>query len=904
MMTTGRHEARHQRASASGGSVLERCGAGAARRSCRKRSLNLDRGVAVEPDNVETLNQPRFAPSRSLSAPTGRRKSAGLLLIGEASSGSDHIRRADRTPASHSRGRPSFHLIRSESIVRVAFHSVASVNASQRGGSITKENLARPGASATKFSALSARIVRLRLPTALRQGLALVLVPAVVLVGLEIYQIVRTVPELRRSQDLVARTIEVITTAQSLQLALRDAERGQRGFLITGDAAYLDPYRSGLERIPAILSKLKQLTADNPEQQRRWPNLESEIDIKLAELKRTVDARQNDGFDAARKIVETNVGADSMRAIAQLIDAAITAEKNLLKDRQALGDTAERTTAIVSLIGGAVAFSLMILGAILVFASFRRISSSEAALSESEQRFRLMVSGIEDYAIFMVDPEGRVINWNRGAERMKGYRSEEIVGRHFSCFYRSEDIESGVPARLLETAIANGSALAEGWRVRKDGSQFWASVLITAIRDDRGELLGFAKLTRDLTDRVEAEVTLAQEREERKRAEEILRQSQKMEALGQLTGGIAHDFNNMLGVIIGNLEILQRRLTSDDPRVGERIESALQGADRAAALTQQLLAFSRRQPLEPRSIDVNRLVSGMSNLLHRTLGESIAIETVSAAGLWAVYADVNQLENALLNLGVNARDAMPNGGKITIETGNVHLDEAYAAAHAEVTTGQYVMVAVTDTGVGMSKETIDKAFEPFFTTKEAGHGTGLGLSQVYGFVKQSAGHMKIYSELGQGTTVKLYLPRLAGDSVDIRDVAGRQPVPAEPRAETILVVEDNELLLMPVAEVLQEQGYRVLTATDGATALDVLEKEADVRLVFTDVGLPGALNGRQLADEAQRQHPGLLVLFTTGYARNAIIHQGRLDPGVEFIAKPFTFAGLIAKIRGVLGEAG
>ena len=778
------------------------------------------------------------------------------------------------------------------------------MNASQRGGSITKENLARPGALATKFPALSDRIARLGLPKALWQGLALVLVPAVVLVGLQIYQILRTVPELRRSQDLVAHTIEVITTAQSLQLALQDAERGQRGFLITGDAAYLDPYRSGLERVPAILSKLKQLTADNPEQQRRWPNLESQIDIKLAEAKRTVDARQNDGFDAARKIVETNVGADSMRAIAQLIDAAITAEKNLLKDRQALGDTAEHATAIVSLIGGAVASTLMVLGGILVTGSFRRISSSEAALSESEQRFRLMVSGIEDYAIFMIDPEGRVINWNRGAERMKGYRSEEIVGRHFSCFYRSEDIESGVPVRLLETAIGNGSASAEGWRVRKDGSRFWASVLITAIRDEGGDLQGFAKLTHDLTDRVEAEAALVREREERESAEEILRQSQKMEALGQLTGGIAHDFNNMLGVIIGNLEILQRRLESDDPRVGERIEAALQGADRAAALTQQLLAFSRRQPLEPRSIDVNRLVSGMSNLLHRTLGESIAIETVSAAGLWAVYADVNQLENALLNLAVNARDAMPNGGKITIETGNVHLDEAYAAAHAEVTAGQYVMVAVTDTGAGMSKETIDKAFEPFFTTKEAGHGTGLGLSQVYGFVKQSAGHMKIYSELNQGTTVKLYLPRLAGDGVDIRDVTGRQPVPAEPRAETILVVEDNELLLMPVAEVLQEQGYRVLTATDGATALHVLEKEPDVRLVFTDVGLPGTLNGRQLADEAQRQHPGLLVLFTTGYARNAIIHQGRLDPGVEFIAKPFTFAGLIAKIRGVLGEAG
>jgi len=755
-----------------------------------------------------------------------------------------------------------------------------------------------------EFLALMTHITRPTRPKAPWQGLALVMIPAVVLIGLDVYQIAENVPELRQSQDLVAHTIEVITETQALETAIRDTERGQRGFLITGDAAYLDPYRSGVEQVPAILSRLKQLTADNPEQQRRWPILEQQINVKLDELKRTIDARQNEGFDAARKTVETNAGADSMRAITELINAATTTEKSLLKQRQTLGDNAERTSAIVALIGGAVALMLIILGSIFVITSFRRLLRSERALSESEHRFHLMVSGIHDYAIFMLDPEGRVIHWNAGAERLKGYRAEEIVGRHFSCFYSNEDVQSGIPKRLLETALARGSVSEEGWRVRKDGSQFWASVLITAIRDESGELQGFAKLTRDVTERVEAEAAIAREREERERAQEILRQTQKMEVLGQLTGGIAHDFNNMLGVIIGNLEILQRRLQSDDSRIGEAIQSALRGADRAAALTQRLLAFSRRQPLEPRPVDANRLVSGMSNLLHQTLGEGIAIEMVSAAGLWSVYADVNQLENALLNLAVNARDAMPNGGKITIETGNVYLDEAYAAAHAEVSVGQYVMVAVTDTGVGMSNETTDKAFEPFFTTKEAGHGTGLGLSQVFGFVKQSAGHIKINSELGQGTTVKLYLPRLGGNGVDIRDVTGLQPVPAEPRPETILVVEDNELLLMPVAEVLQEEGYRVLTATDGATALRVLEKEPDVHLVFTDVGLPGDLNGKQLADEAQRRHPGVLVLFTTGYARNAIIHQGRLDPGVEFIAKPFTFAGLIAKVRRVLGDAG
>ena len=267
-----------------------------------------------------------------------------------------------------------------------------------------------------------------------------------------------------------------------------------------------------------------------------------------------------------------------------------------------------------------------------------------------------------------------------------------------------------------------------------------------------------------------------------------------------------------------------------------------------------------------------------------------------------MFADVNQLESALLNLAVNARDAMPNGGKLTIETANAYLDEAYAAAHIEVTEGQYVMLAVTDTGVGMSEETIEKVFEPFFTTKAAGHGTGLGLSQVYGFVKQSEGHAKIYSELSEGTTVKLYLPRFANDNTDTRDPPRSEPASASERSETILLVEDNELLLASTTEMLQRHGYRVLTAADGSTALHTLEVEKDIQLLFTDVGLPGGLNGRQLADAARRLRPDLKVLFTTGYTRNAIIHQGRLDPGVELIAKPFTYAALLAKIRRVMGE--
>jgi CheY-like chemotaxis protein len=353
-------------------------------------------------------------------------------------------------------------------------------------------------------------------------------------------------------------------------------------------------------------------------------------------------------------------------------------------------------------------------------------------------------------------------------------------------------------------------------------------------------------------------------------------------------------------VIIGNLEILERRLQTDDKKILDPIRSASLAAERSATLTQGLLAFSRQQPLEPGPIDVNRLVGGMSALLNRTLGENIEIETVLAAGLWVVSADINQLENALMNLAINARDAMPNGGKLTIETANTYLDETYASEHAEVTPGQYVMTAVTDTGIGMSEQMIEKAFEPFFTTKEPGRGTGLGLSQVYGFVKQSTGHIKIYSELGEGTTVKLYLPRAAGADVYALGQISAPQVRAQQRSETILVVEDNDLLLASVSTMLREHGYQVLTATSGSAALKLLESEKDARLLFTDVGLPGGLDGRQLADEARRRRPDLIVLFTTGYTRNAIIHQGRLDPGVEFIGKPFTYAALVAKLQRLL----
>lgn len=408
---------------------------------------------------------------------------------------------------------------------------------------------------------------------------------------------------------------------------------------------------------------------------------------------------------------------------------------------------------------------------------------------------------------------------------------------------------------------------------------------------------------RDLNARLEDRV--AEEVAQRMKTEEALRQSQKMEIVGQLTGGVAHDFNNLLTIIVGGLDSIGRQLgrspaDMDLARMRRARDMAHHGALRAATLTSRLLAFSRQQTLAPQKIEPNRLISGVADLLQRTLGETIAFETVSAGALWQAFADPSELENALINLAVNARDAMPDGGRLTIETANASLDEAYVEALTEpVRPGQYVLIAVSDTGIGMSPATLARVFEPFFTTKETGKGTGLGLSQVYGFIRQSGGHVRIYSEPGEGTTVKLYLPRATAHDVDaaplIRDVRS-----TDGGSETILVVEDHDDLRAYCAGVLQELGYHVLEASSGRRALEMLQADNDVALLFTDVVLPDGLNGRDLSREAQRRRPGLKVLFTTGYSRNAVINNGRLEPGVQLIGKPFTFEELAARVRAIL----
>jgi signal transduction histidine kinase len=397
---------------------------------------------------------------------------------------------------------------------------------------------------------------------------------------------------------------------------------------------------------------------------------------------------------------------------------------------------------------------------------------------------------------------------------------------------------------------------------------------------------------------VDANRRLTQEAERRERIEEQLRQSQKMEAVGQLTGGMAHDFNNMLAIVIGALDIAARRLANSEGDWQRFLEAARDGAQRAAALTHRLLAFSRQQPLTPQVLDANKLVAGMSELLHRTLGGALRLETVLAGGLWRAHVDPSQLENAILNLAINARDAMPEGGYLTIETANAHLDDDYAASHPEVTAGQYVMIAVSDTGAGMAKDVMGRAFDPFFTTKLAGTGTGLGLSQVYGFVKQSGGHIKIYSEVGQGTTVKIYLPRSVGDEAPTSSAAAGVQGQAS-RAYTILVVEDEELVRRLVVEMLGQLGHSVLQADRASPGLKLLTSHPDIDLLLTDVVMP-EVNGRKLAEEARRLRPDLKVLFMTGYTRNAIVHAGVLEPDVQMIAKPFTLDQLAAKLELVM----
>ena len=574
-------------------------------------------------------------------------------------------------------------------------------------------------------------------------------------------------------QRMVEHTLNVQQAITRTLSLVQDAETGQRGYLLTNDSAYLEPYQNAIAAMAPQLEVLDDLVADNPGQVERARLLKAEIDERLRIIAQTLDQARVGKTDVAVSILREGAGKASMDRIRAFAADMQREEAELLdlrtREDRASGDLL-RTTLLVA------AVVALMLG-VFLFLAFRRF------------------------------------------------------------------------ALALTATNAN----------------------------------------------------LAQEIVTRKNTEAQLIQSQKMEAVGQLTGGLAHDFNNMLAVVLSALSLMRRRLAAGDKDVTKFMDAAEDGARRAATLTSRLLAFARRQPLSPEPVDANRLVSGMSELLRRTLGEQVSVETVLAGGLWQTTIDTSQLENSLLNLAVNARDAMPDGGRITIETGNTSLDDAYAARNSEVTPGQYVLIAVTDNGPGMPPEVIERAFEPFFTTKPVGKGTGLGLSQVYGFVKQSKGHIKIYSEPGQGTSVKIYLPRTRAEASEAKAAEAAAPTPAVREGAIILVVEDDEHVRNMTVAMLRDIGYVVVHAAKPAEALEKIRTLPRIDLLFTDVVMP-EMNGRQLADKALAMRPGLRVMFATGYTQNAIVHNGILDPGTDLLVKPFSLEQVSAKIAQALSR--
>jgi PAS domain S-box-containing protein len=495
--------------------------------------------------------------------------------------------------------------------------------------------------------------------------------------------------------------------------------------------------------------------------------------------------------------------------------------------------------------------------------------AAEQVLHRSEEQFRLLVQGVSDYAIYLLDLEGKVTNWNLGAQRIKGYFANEIIGQHFSRFYTDEDRAAGVPQKALETARRDGRFEKEAWRIRKDGSRFWAHVVIDAIRDDDGNTIGYAKITRDITERKKAE-------EELEKAREFSLQAQKLEAIGQLTGGIAHDFNNLLMAILGSLELLRKRLPDDSKSIA-LLENAAQGAQRGTTLTKRMLAFARNYELDKEAIDIPTLVHGMKDLVERSIGPSFNIETRFPLSLNLVEADANQLELALLNLSLNARDAMADGGDIVLAA----REENIPAGHRSgLEAGRYIRLSVTDTGEGMDQETLLRATEPFFTTKGVGKGTGLGLSMVHGFAEQSGGRFILHSQKGAGTTAELLLPVA---KISTKPIAATSAPPTKAlRPLTILAVDDDALVLMNTVHMLEDLGHTVFEAYSGNEALEILRREDSIDLVVTDQAMP-KMTGTELAKIIKREWPDIPVLLATGYADRV---RGD-DIGLPKLTKPY-----------------
>jgi PAS domain S-box-containing protein len=740
---------------------------------------------------------------------------------------------------------------------------------------------------------------------------------------------IKKTADLGRADEWEQHTLQVVIEARGLFAGLQGIDAGERGYLLTGERDYLAPYERGSADTRVELEILKQLTRDNSRQQEALNALADIVAQRLALGVATVEAVRTQGRSAALNSAREDAEQILMDAARAKINGMLAEEQRLLDMRRAVSvatrHATDRNTWIVLLLG-------MLLFGVTGGAFYAAIRADIKAritdsIKESEERFRTLSNTIPAF-IFIADAKGAFTYTNNVFQSFTGKSANELLGAAWLETLHPDD--RGRAEQSWADAWQMGSSYDAEYRfhLHDDGYRVFI-VRATPVRDAQGSIvqwMGTCIDTQDLVDartalktsnaRLELGVAertadlqgalakLRSEVTERESAEEQVRQMQKLESIGQLTGGIAHDFNNMLAIIVGSLDLAKRRFLTDPQRALKGIENAEEGARSAAQLTSRLLAYSRQQALAPKVLNVNKLVASMSELLRRAIGESVHVETVLAGGLWNTLADAAQLESAIVNLCVNARDAMPDGGKLTIETANAHLDDAYASRHSGVVPGQYVLIGVTDTGTGMPPGVVERAFDPFYTTKGAGKGTGLGLSQVYGFVKQSGGHVKIYSEAGEGTTVKIYLLRYAGSQAALdAETNASEALPNAKDGEIILVVEDEEAVRHMAVDVLRDLGYTVVQASDANQAIEILIVQPSISLLFTDIVMPN-MNGRVLANEVLKMQPALKILFTTGYTRNAVVHNGMLDAGVAFLPKPFTVAELARKVRRVLDGEG
>jgi signal transduction histidine kinase/DNA-binding response OmpR family regulator len=711
--------------------------------------------------------------------------------------------------------------------------------------------------------------------------LAALAVPVFVVLAVIAGLALRLSQDERASQDFVDHTYQVIVTTQAILTDVQTAEIAERGYRVSGGPVYLQTIRSQLANIPKDLDRFRSLTPDNPHQVARA----AELKVLLGDWTALLVAGTKEPLpttnahpspeDLARTAATRRLVAAIVVKLDQihgLLDAAIAEEYHLLVARTATTEALERSTLVTALLGAL--FVLAILGAVvaLLMRSNVRLGQSEAERGRQAAVLQATLDSIRK-GIVVFDVDHKLAAFNPNFFRLSGFPAS--LAQAGTPLERFRLFEAERPAKLLAQDFVGGDA-SQTRHLSFDGRNL--DVYSASVPNE-----GFLLVLEDVTTRV--------------RAEEALRQAQKMEAIGHLTGGVAHDFNNLLQVISANLDLASSDAASN-PRLSARLKNAETAVERGSRLTAQLLAFARRQALEPRAINPGRLVQEMTDMLRRALGERVEVESAVAGGLWNTFADPNQVQNAILNLAINARDAMSSGGKLTIEVSNAFLDDEYAALHADVAAGQYVMIAVSDTGAGMAPDVIARAFEPFFTTKGEGQGTGLGLSQVYGFVKQSGGHVKIYSELGEGTTVKIYLPRTR-KAQEGAAVSSEQPV--QGGNETILVVEDDRDVRSAVREMLIDLGYAVIEAENARGALDVLRDGAHVDLLFSDVVMPGEVHTREMARVAREINKDLKILFTSGYTQNAIVHNGRLDDDVFLLSKPYRKHDLARKLRSLLG---